>query len=265
MEEKTISSQVFTKNNKFIIIDNFYIISDANRKIKKLKIKCVECGEEQIILNSHKERCVCKNCRINKNNDEYIGKIFGTYLVDSYSHTIKNSKYFNVICQKCKSESKKTLKTILAKVSTCSKCKGNSKIPTLDAPINCVKYGYITGAQDRNLEFDLNDLEFRNLISGNCHYCGSEPTEYSGDKQFNKTNQNFIRNGIDRIDSTKGYNVDNCVSCCKKCNQMKSNYDKNEFLNHINKIYNNVNKGSTTIPKGSTLQANGSGNGVFPN
>lgn len=45
-------------------------------------------------------------------------------------------------------------------------------------------------------------------------------------------------NGIDRIDSSKGYTIDNCVSCCPLCNQMKSNIDQNMFLTQIEKIYN---------------------------
>lgn len=45
-------------------------------------------------------------------------------------------------------------------------------------------------------------------------------------------------NGVDRIDSNKGYTKDNCVPCCKICNQMKSNIDIGTFLTQISKIYN---------------------------
>ena len=67
--------------------------------------------------------------------------------------------------------------------------------------------------------------------------------------------------GIDRIDSTKGYSKDNCVSCCKMCNIMKNKFSKEDFLNKVESIYNYYIKSSTTISKESTLQANGSGNG----
>lgn len=61
-------------------------------------------------------------------------------------------------------------------------------------------------------------------------------------------------NGIDRIDSSKGYSDDNCVSCCSMCNLMKNNYSVYDFLNHINKIssYQKEKEGSTTISKEST-------------
>ena len=75
----------------------------------------------------------------------------------------------------------------------------------------------------------------------------------------------FLRVGIDRKDSSKGYTLENCVSCCDICNRMKMQMSENTFLNRIEQIYNySVLKRSQTIPIGSTLQANGSGNRVCP-
>lgn len=69
-------------------------------------------------------------------------------------------------------------------------------------------------------------------------------------------------NSIDRVDPTKGYIIDNCVPCCTTCNYMKRILQRDEFLDHVKKIYNfSIIKCSTTIPKGSTSQANGDGNG----
>ena len=75
--------------------------------------------------------------------------------------------------------------------------------------------------------------------------------------------------GIDRVDSNKFYDIDNCVPCCEECNKMKLNMTTDKFLGHIEKIHNyqenNKNKlleGSSTIPEGSTSQANGDGSGT---
>ena len=38
------------------------------------------------------------------------------------------------------------------------------------------------------------------------------------------------RNGIDRVDSKLGYLPHNVVSCCRLCNQAKSNLDPQEFI-----------------------------------
>ena len=75
-------------------------------------------------------------------------------------------------------------------------------------------------------------------------------------------NINTPVNGIDRLDSSKPYEVDNCVSCCSKCNYMKQDNTEQEFIDQIKKIYNNlIRQGSQTISQESTLQANGNGNG----
>lgn len=36
-------------------------------------------------------------------------------------------------------------------------------------------------------------------------------------------------NGIDRVDSSKGYTVENSVACCKYCNTAKNTMTESEF------------------------------------
>lgn len=45
--------------------------------------------------------------------------------------------------------------------------------------------------------------------------------------------------GIDRLDSYKGYTIDNCVPCCKICNKIKMDLSVDEFKNQIKLIFNN--------------------------
>lgn len=122
---------------------------------------------------------------------------------------------------------------------------------------------YITGAKNRNHIFDLDFELFNQLISKNCYYCNEAPKEASDHiiiKRGNTREPKICYNGIDRLDSCKGYTIDNVVSCCSVCNYMKNRLSQENFLNQINKIYSFCfNKRSTTIPKGSTLQTNGSG------
>jgi len=44
-------------------------------------------------------------------------------------------------------------------------------------------------------------------------------------------------NGVDRINSNIGYEINNVVSCCSKCNYAKHMMNKKEFLNWVEKIY----------------------------
>ena len=84
----------------------------------------------------------------------------------------------------------------------------------------------------RGINFDLSKEEVLSLCSSKCFYCGKDRCL-----------------GIDRIDNSKGYTIDNCVPCCTTCNYMKRILQRDEFLDHVKKIYNfSIIKGSTTIP-----------------
>lgn len=98
---------------------------------------------------------------------------------------------------------------------------------------NYIKYGklysqYVRNAKKTNKEFKLSIDEFNMITSKPCHYCG----EYN--------NLDLKQNGIDRINSKKGYVKLNCVPCCKKCNYAKSDLTYNEFINHIIKIHDHI-------------------------
>ncbi len=91
-------------------------------------------------------------------------------------------------------------------------------------------------AKNRKLSFELTNGQFKVLVDGPCYYCRVEASQVS----FNKNdNGEYIYNGIDRVNNSKGYSVDNCVSCCGSCNEMKMGRDKEEFLNKIKDIYEN--------------------------
>jgi hypothetical protein len=97
-------------------------------------------------------------------------------------------------------------------------------------------YGtYKSKAKKRNIYFDLTLEEFQILISGNCFFCGSAP--YQEIKSQHTGKSRIFYTGIDRVDNTIGYQIDNCVSCCKYCNYAKSDLTMQEFKNHIKRIY----------------------------
>jgi hypothetical protein len=89
------------------------------------------------------------------------------------------------------------------------------------------------GAKVRGLKNTLTIQEFVRLCSANCSYCGALPTlrsinGYSG----------HHANGIDRIDNTEGYVLENCTTACSLCNTIKKAMTLKQFLNHIERIYN---------------------------
>lgn len=123
---------------------------------------------------------------------------------------------------------------------------------------------YKDNAKKRNYPFNISFEEFNTMIIQDCYYCGSEPSISEGLNKRRDKNQPLLKtNGVDRIDSNIGYEIDNCVTCCSMCNKMKNTYTTEEFLNHIYKIHN-FQERSTTRSEDRTLQANGSGNGELP-
>lgn len=94
---------------------------------------------------------------------------------------------------------------------------------------------YKSNAKKRGYKFFLTKEEFRDLIYSDCHYCGLPPQK-SNDKQLRANH-----NGVDRIDNSLDYTVENSVSCCKICNYMKRELSENEFIEHITRISSRFN------------------------
>lgn len=82
--------------------------------------------------------------------------------------------------------------------------------------------GYINKCQKYGHEFALTQEQFDLIIEEPCYYCGDKQ-----EKGFN---------GIDRMDSTQGYVLENCVSCCINCNRLKCAVDNITFLQRVENI-----------------------------
>jgi len=94
--------------------------------------------------------------------------------------------------------------------------------------------GYGRNAKSRSLSFELSFDEFFTLSQKNCHYCGVEPSNFSKCKSHYK--KEFTYNGIDRVDNSLGYVLENCVPCCKICNSAKSNLTEGQFQQWIDRL-----------------------------
>ena len=79
---------------------------------------------------------------------------------------------------------------------------------------------YTRSARRRNYEWKLTFQQFMTFWQKPCYYCGSEIKTI----------------GLDRTDNSKGYLMDNVVSCCEVCNKGKRSMSKNDFINHCKRI-----------------------------
>jgi hypothetical protein len=79
----------------------------------------------------------------------------------------------------------------------------------------------------RCIRVDLTDDEISAIVLGDCVYCGkpSEPGDF---------------NGVDRMDSAKGYEKINAVSCCQTCNFMKGSLDPFTFIEKCAAVANHA-------------------------
>lgn len=68
--------------------------------------------------------------------------------------------------------------------------------------------------------FSLKLEEFKEIVQKDCFYCGAKPKRII--KHYRKTiNEEVYVNGVDRIDCSKGYEINNVVSSCSDCNYAK--------------------------------------------
>jgi hypothetical protein len=93
--------------------------------------------------------------------------------------------------------------------STCSICSTES-----------VWKRYAYQAAKRGLKFELSLEQFKQIVFQSCALCG----DYGSPR------------GIDRRDSSRGYEMGNVQSCCGICNRLKSDLPEHQFIGHAAKI-----------------------------
>lgn len=172
---------------------------------------------------------------------EMTGKTFGKWTVLRISDTKKHNAYAWLCRCECGVERDvlgSSLRNGFSK--SCGLCwrpprKPASPRKTPTEVIVRVLIGiYKRSAKMRGLVFSLKTQEIEKFLFQNCFYCASPPLN----KKVYR-NVSIAYNGIDRIDNERGYAYDNCVTCCKICNNMKKDLSINDFLAHVRKIHNN--------------------------
>jgi len=180
-----------------------------------------------------------------------VGLIFGRLTVLSYEGRIptkmdKNHKTFAIWKCKC-SCGKIVIKTgrslLHDKTKSCGclqreagSMNGRKKIKPGTFLSRYYKI-YRYTAKRKGIKFNLTLEEFKLLVNQNCYLCGHlpEPKSLCRAKYYKK---DILFNGIDRLDSSKGYEFYNCKPCCSMCNIMKLDLNYTTFINQIKKIIN---------------------------
>jgi hypothetical protein len=124
-------------------------------------------------------------------------------------YSIRTNRFFQTrYCKDCSDESRKSITE-------------TSRWNTIYAAVRCRKVS-------RELGFDLSLEDFIKISKMNCHYCGAAPQKRSWKNDWHP---DIYYNGLDRVDSARGYVYDNVVACCIRCNMAKSDGTFEEMLN----------------------------------
>jgi len=100
--------------------------------------------------------------------------------------------------------------------------------PNGEAGKNAVLNSSKQTAMKKGRIWKLSDEFATELMLQNCFYCGAVPQNKSRD---------FIYNGLDRIDNSKGYTPENVVPCCIHCNRAKRTRSVDEFLEWVKEVF----------------------------
>lgn len=107
-----------------------------------------------------------------------------------------------------------------------------------------VQYSHLKRRNDSKCFTDTLSFEDFSLLSKSaCKYCGLEHSKEIEDrlnesKKGKRLSDHILKcNGIDRVDSNKGYTKNNSVPCCKFCNFAKHTMSENDFYTWIKRVY----------------------------
>lgn len=246
------------KFGKLTVIKRLDNIVYRNKQQRVIWLCLCDCGkyikkQSNYLRKSKNPNCGCED----KNYIDLTGLRFGrlVVLVLAEEHEIKHhvgrSKYWVCHCD-CGNDKVICSHALMTGITTSCGCyhseisaqmgrntRGTKRpdvsLPIYVAGLNGLYGKYKRQAKEKDRNFELTLEEFGDLTKQNCHYCGKDPLQSFHKNQFNG---DYLYNGLDRMDSSKGYTIDNVVTCCGECNRRKSDMPYEEFLAWIERVYN---------------------------
>lgn len=171
--------------------------------------------------------------------DIKIGDIVGTILIDKKQiepHYSKTSTIFYGKCEECFSERRLTSSHVgMILKGRGAGCHCSRRSTGTESEYKWRYQSYIQAAKKRELSWNIDYNQFLDITKQNCYYCGTKPEMRPSHSK--RWDFKFPMSGIDRIDSSGGYEVSNVVACCSFCNQAKWDHDVQDFLLWIKRVY----------------------------
>ena len=210
--------------------------SDGNRS-SRWSCRCA-CGTERVVLGASLRSGISRSCgclqkeKVSKAKTiDMTGQVFGKLTVIKRTGSTRGGAAAWLCKCDCGNE---------AIISGGNLRSGNTKscgclktLPRGVAAFNKVLHSLKGGAEKRGHAWYLTDEQVRHLTKRPCYYCGIEPSQISGNGH---TNGVYVYNGIDRLDNTKGYTIDNVVPCCGTCNYAKHTMTLEKFTSWAKRL-----------------------------
>ena len=221
------------------------------------------CGGSRVVQGSAFKRgdyAGCAQCSKSTCRKDLTGMVVGQLEVISLSKEKGKQGQVQWVC-KCTCGNLRIVNADKLSSGRCRICKRCSRSNQKDRPLVMLRreYSQIKKVHRRNkwsgeaISFKL----FKEILFRHCFYCGithSKEIRERKNRQGKRMSDTVINtNGIDRIDSSKGYIEGNVVTCCTTCNTAKMDTPLDEFKEHIKKIHDHLfdraEKPSNPIPK----------------
>jgi len=154
------------------------------------------------------------------------------FTVESFSHKDKrHRKWWNCRCDCGTTKIVHGSAIVSGNTRSCGclarEVKARTRKPKNGSEVTAIILGYKRHAENRGFRWILSRGQVESIVSRPCSYCGIPPSNIK--KTRHSLPGGFRYSGVDRIDSTKDYTVENVTPACKICNFAKSNMTKKEF------------------------------------
>jgi hypothetical protein len=223
------SDLIGIKFNKLTVIK--YIGKVINNSfVWECKCDCGKIIQVPIVrlTSGHTQSCGC--WRSERNSKVGTEHAWAEILQKNPLRKQRGNCYYLVKCKICGELSERKSSRLANKKYKSCGCV-NKREPGF-ASANDIFYGYSINSKKRNLPFEITFQEFFVLTQQECYYCGENPKSISR----TSTNGEFIYNGIDRVDNSKGYIKENLKTCCGICNRMKMDMTLKDFTQKVIQI-----------------------------
>lgn len=178
---------------------------------------------------------------------DLAGRVYGYLTVSGIAESRDGLVRWNCLC-KC---GKRTIvpgqRLRDGKTKSCGCLRASPRVTGSESGFRGLYSNIRNNAHQRGHDFALTADEVRKLTKAPCHYCGIAPCQVWKPTRKNKVEEGaYFYNGIDRLDSNKGYVIDNVVTCCGVCNTAKNDLPLKCFLDWLKRAYEWNFKSSST-------------------